>query len=541
MASLNQTNISRQSVHLWIYFFCLCLLVIAMPTSRTLISSSQIFLGVNWLAEGNYLNKLKKFYNNKPAVAIALIYMLYVVGLLWTENLSYGIGYELKNKLPILTLTFVVASSPALDKKKIRALLFLFIATVLFVSFIGLFTYLTNELTDFRHISPFASQLYFSMMLIISAFLLPWLIKQTTKNKYWLAISFVLSAWMIFFIFLSRSLSGLVSLAGVLLFLLIWIVVEHKSLFLKITAISIFFLSVAFTTWLLTYMHNLTTYKTDVDFSSLDMMTQDGKPYLHDTTHYLRENGHLVYLYISEEELKGQWKEVSEIDYYGEDRQKHEIRHTLFRYMASMGYRKDRKHLKLLSEEDISAIEKGTTNYLYNHWPGIFVRVHQTMMGIQIYRDTKDPNWSTLTMRADLWRASFQALKRKPLIGWGTGDIYKAVDYGLEKNNSKLEFQQAKPHNQYLLLLISLGVVGFILFFVFYVYAVIKTKAYKILPFNLFLVVFAVDMMGNNPIDAQYGITLFVFFTLLFGIIYRNTSYDIGKHNRIHENDMKHS
>ncbi len=495
-----------------------------MPTSRTLISSSQILLGINWLAEGNYLNKLKKFYNNKPAVAIALIYMLYVVGLLWTENLSYGIGYELKNKLPILTLTFIVASSPALDKKKLRVLLFLFIATVLFVSFIGLFIYLTNDLVNTRRITPFASHLYFSMMLIISASLLPWLINQTTKNKYWLAASFVLSAWMIFFIFLPRSLSGLVSLAGVLLFLLIWVVVKHKSLFLKIASILIFFLSVAFTTWLLIYMHNLTTYKADVDFSSLDMMTQDGNPYLHDTTNYLRENGHLVYLYISEEELKDQWKEVSEIDYYGEDRQNHEIRHTLFRYMTSMGYRKDHKHFKLLSEEDISAIERGTTNYLYNQWPGIFVRVHQTMMGVQIYLDTKNPNWSTLTMRADLWWASFQALKKKPLIGWGTGDIYEAVDYGREKNNSKLRLQNAKPHNQYLLLLLTLGIIGFTLFFVFYIYAVIKTKAYKILPFNLFLVVFAVDMFGNNPIDAQYGLTMFVFFTLLFGIMYRDAS-----------------
>ncbi len=506
-----------------------------MPTSRTLISSGQILLGINWLAEGNYKFKFKKFYNNKPALAIVLIYLLYVAGLLWTENLSHGIGYDLKNKLPILTLTFIIATSQSLDIKKLRVLLFLFIATVLTVSFIGLYFYLTDEQAGFRDLTPYASHLYFSMMLIVSAFMLPWLTRQITDNKVWLIISFVISAWMVFFIFLSRSLSGLTSLAGVLTFLLIWIVLHYKSIIFRVTSVIIFVGSIIFTAWLIIYIYSLTTHKVETDFSSLELYTDHGNAYMHDTTNTLRENGNLVYIYLAEEELKPAWNEASPIDYYGKDLKNHEIRHTLFRYMASKGYRKDRKHFDLMTDSDIDAIERGLTNYQYKDWPGIFTRIHQTMMGVQIYLDTNDPSWSTLAQRIDLWKASFQAFKKKPILGWGTGDIYTAVQYGLEKNNSKQSDQKMKPHNQYILFALSLGSAGLLLIFMFYIYTLIQTKANKFLPFNVFLVAFLVNMLGNNPIDAQYGLTMFIFFTSFFCFMYpvNNNSQPPGSfHNK---------
>ncbi len=524
MEQILEKNISRSSVHSWIYFLCLCLLVLSIPTSGPFIFISQALLIINWLAEGQLKFKFKKFFSNKPALIFASIFFIHLVSLLWTDNLLKGLSSELLTKLPILTLTLVIVTSPPLDIKKIRIILFLFIATVLTVSFIGFHIYITRDITDFRHLAPYASHLYLSLMLIISAFLLPWLTKQVTQNYGWLITSFALSAWMIFFLMLTRTLSGLVSLTGVLIFFILWIIVNHKNVVFKISTAFIFITVIVLSLWGLNYMHNLVTHKVETDLTSLNQYTNEGNPYYHDTTRTLRENGHFAYIYISEKELKNEWNKKSEIDYYGQDKLDQDVRYTLFRYMASKGLRKDKEHFKELTKSDIRAIEEGKTNHLYKNWPGILIRVHQAMMGIQKYRETNDPTWGSFTQRIDLWGASYQAFKKKPLIGWGIGDIYEAVQYGLAKNNSELQGKQMKPHNQYLIILLTLGSLGLILFLVFYIYTVIKTKAYTLFPFNIIIVTFAVDMTGNNPIDAQFGLTMFVFFTLYFGFIYPNKS-----------------
>lgn len=492
-----------------------------MPTSRFLISASQLLMGINWLVEGNFKYKFKIFFNNKPALFFTLIFGVHIIGLLWSQDLEYAITYDLKHKLPTLTLTLIVVTSPALDIKKIRVLLFLFISSILLVSFIGFFTYATKDIPSFRYILPFGSHLYFGLMAIVAAAILPWLIKQITNKKYWFYASFLISAWIIYFLFITRSLSGIVSFAAVVVFILGWLVINHKSLVLKASVVFLFLVSVVLIGGVLLEVYRHAKYYVEYDFEQLDKYTKEGNPYTHNKNNVMRENGHLVYIYVCDEELAEAWSSVSDIDYEGKAKNKHKLRNILLRYMASKGLRKDKEHFKMLTEEDIQNIEKGIPNYLYADWPGVVERIHQTISGVKIYMKTNNPQMSTLAQRIELWRASFEAIKKKPIIGWGTGDIYQAVQYGLEKNNAfYYQGRDVKPHNQYLLFLITFGLLGFIVLVYLYSYTVFKTNAHKILPFSIFLVAFAVNMLGNNPIDSQFGQTIFVFFTLFFCFIY---------------------
>ncbi len=527
MRSIIRKNIFSQSDHLWIYFFCLCLLVISIPTSRTGINIAQILLGINWLAEGQYKAKFHKFFSNKPAIIFTLIYGLHLVSLLWTSDLNYGIGSDLKRKLPILTLTFVVATSPALDIKNIRIILYLFIATVITVALIGMTRYLALSLIDFRDMIPFISHIDYSMMLILAAFMLPWLVKQTTSKQSLVISSSAISVLMILFLFVLRPLSGIAALAGVMIFIISRYVVNHKSITVKVATITGFIATIVITILFLNHIYQLTTYKEDTDFSSLDQYTSEGNPYSHDTTRTLRENGHLVYIYLSEEELKNTWNKRSDVDYYGRDKLNHHINHTLYRYMASKGYRKDKKHMELLTDEDIRAVEKGIPNYLYASWPGIMIRIHQAMTGLQKYRDSGYPMHSTLTQRIELWKAAYNAFIKKPYLGWGPGDIFRAMKYGLEKINSfhmlpnkENNDRVLKPHNQYLLIMVTFGSIGFIMYLFFYTYTVVKTRAYKILPFNIFIIGWIIFLFGNNQLEVQFGQIMFLFFTLFFCFIY---------------------
>jgi hypothetical protein len=507
----------RQLVHFWIYFVGLCLFVTSLPISPFMLTISQIIIGVNWIIEGNYSIKFNKFLNNKPAIAFTLIYILFVVGLIWTEDIRNAFRNDILHKLPTLTLTFFIVTSYNIDIKKIRFLLLLFIFSILVVSFIGFYKFLFVDLINYRDILPFGSHLYYNLMLIMAVFMLPWVISKITENKYILMLSFVLSIWMLFFLFLIRSLSGVASLAGVLLFLLIWAIYRIESLFIKVCVICVFIITIAFSGYIINNIYNHATNIVYYDFDNLEQYTTEGNKYNHDTINTMRENGYLVYLYISDQELQEEWNDVSSFDYNGLTINNQSLKHTLYRYMTSKGYRKDREHLGLLDKSDIEAIEKGTYNYLYFNKPGIYERIHQTIAGTFIYQETHNPKWSTFAQRMDLWQASITAFKKYPILGWGTGDIFKAVQYGLEKNESYFFLGiDVKPHNQFLLILNSIGIIGLLLFFTFYIYTVYKTKGYRRLHFNIFMVAYGVNMLGNNPIDAQLGQSLFVFFTVLF-------------------------
>jgi hypothetical protein len=521
-----QVSFSRKSVHFWVYYLSLCMMVVSLPSTRFMITLSLIFLVANWLAEGNLKEKFKTFSVNKPAIAFTLIYVINIVGLMWSENLQYAFSNDLMHKLPTLLLPIVVVTSPKLDLKKIQLLLILFISSVLIVTFAGIAIRAFQNPSDFREASPFVPNIYFSMMLLLAAFQLPTLVREKSENNILFLFALLVSAWLVFFLFYLRSLSGIASLVGVSFYSLIILVYKHKSLLLKVSLTSIFILFLGFTSWLLIHMYKQAHYEVKTDLSSLCYQTEQGNQYTHDTTHYLRENGNLVYIYIADCELEKAWNEKSKLDFYNNDLSNHSVRHTLYRYMSSKGLKKDENGFKMLTHNDIAAVENGTTNYLYTNWPGLYIRVHQMMMGVYIYSKTsyKNPTWSTLTERLDLWRASWESFKKRPLFGWGTGSIINAVDYGLEINESELLGRGMKPHNQYIYILLSLGVFGLLAHIFLYSYIIIKTQAYKIYIFNVFLIIFAINFLANNSFEGQVGQNLIVLFSLFYFFIYP-TSY----------------
>src|ERR1700741_3449028 len=92
-----------------IFFFGLILLAIGMPVSHFLMSVSQFVLGFAWLISVNYNKKLTTFANNKAALALCGLYILHVVGLIYTSDFSYALK-DLRIKLPLLTLPFLISS-----------------------------------------------------------------------------------------------------------------------------------------------------------------------------------------------------------------------------------------------------------------------------------------------------------------------------------------------------------------------------------------------------------------------------------------------
>jgi len=498
----------------------------AMPTSYFVTSLSQILMGANWLLEGNYREKLSRFLKSRAALMICSIYLVMVLGLIWSEDLAQGAGKELIDRLPMLTLTFLVVSSRPLPKLQIKLLAYIFFASVLVTSLIGIVFWITGTIDSFRKISPFVSHIYFSMMVVMTIFSLPWLTAKVFCSRKYLYAALLISAWLVVFLFILRSLTGLLCFAGVFLFLLGWMVYKAKQRWIKTAALGLFVLSLFLGAATFGWMYNHVSKRIIPEEGSLTEKTSLGNTYTHYYHHPERENGHYVYYFVEENEVREHWNRISDLDFDGEDLLGNELKITLFRFLSSRGLRKDAEGIGQLEMEEILAIEKGIPNYLYTQWPGFIVRLHQTAWELYWYRTKGNPSGHTFTQRLELWKGSWEAFKKKPWIGWGTGDIFIAVDYGLHKIESMMENYHMKPHNQYLIFLLTLGLTGTLLIFTLYGMVIWHTGAWKLLPFNFFLVIIAISMIANHPIDAQTGQSFFIFFTLYYGFLYPRLSSD---------------
>jgi hypothetical protein len=518
--------INRRSIHQAIYFISLSLIAIFLPSSRFLLTASEILLIANWLAEASFKARFRVLMSDRPAIAFILIYLVNVIGLIWSQDPGYGIKSDLLHKLPALFMPLIIATTPVPDRKRIRIILLLFIASVVVISLIGFFGRVLRADPLFREASPFIPGVYLGMMLIIAAFQLPLLVRQITEKKWHLWVSIALSAWLIFFLFYLRALSSVASLAAIAVFIMIILARRLSNPLLKIS-IPVMFVVVSLLALLpLAGIYKQIHADPGIDLSKLPAFTAMGNPYVHDTVSIITENGNPVYIFLADEELRDAWNERSSMDFDSLDMMGQELKVTLYRYLSSKNLRKDGEGLAGLTDRDISAVEKGTANYLNVNRPGIYVRAYEELMGLLVYSRSshRETSWGSLTKRIALWKASAEAFKKHPLLGWGTGGILKAMDFGIEETGSDLKGLNMKPHNQYLYILLTLGLAGLLVAGFLYGYFVIKTGAHRSFMFMLFLIMFLVNFLGNNSFESQPGQDLFVFLTLVYAWFYPSLS-----------------
>ena len=517
----------KQGESTWdfIMFLILCILVIGLPTSIALVSIANGLLAVNWLAGRDFNEKLQRFSANKPAVYLVSLFFVYVAGLLWTNDLAYGVGQVLKDKLPFLSLIFVVSSSRMIPVQRIYSLFILFSLSVLFATLIGFTIYVSGNFTDTRELSPFVLHVHLSMMIVLTIFLFPWVIKQLNVSRTGFYASILVSVWLFIFLFILSSLTGLLSLLGVGLFVLLRFVLR-KPVFSRVALAGFVLLTGALVTfYVISQVSKPLSLPIDPDPASLHELTSEGNSYLHNFQDDMRENGHLVYIFISDDELRKAWNTRSNIDFDSLDEAGNEIRYTTYRYLSSRGLRKDKEGLSSLDEDEIRAIERGVVNYLHLDWPLLMVRLHQTLWEFQEYHRTSNPYGHSFTKRIEIWKATWVAFIQYPILGWGTGDVLHAIDFGLEKMNSTIEEHRLRhPHNQFLHVLVKMGIVGFVIIFGIIFMFIKSSGAVRFFPFNIFLIIIFISMLGNSPLDSQISLNFFLFFFLAFGISLKETA-----------------
>jgi len=458
------------------------LLLIGIPFCRPFMTIGGIILVVNWFIEGKFLEKINAIKNNRFLFISLLIFLVYVVWMIFTENRSEG-WKSVWMKTPLLFLPIIFATTKPLTRFEFHNLLKVYLLGLLISTVYGFSMYQIHELADKREMAIFISYIRFEMNLCFSVFVILYLIINDESQKWQKYILVGLLLWLLFLIFYIGALTAIIILMLVFLLFVIKKLFENKNKVYRIF-LPLLFVGISTVGIIYTYVLVKQYYAVDVSQDKTDSLTIDGNPYTHENG--IIENGHYVNAYVCKKELEKAWNERSKINFNDYDVNKqHKIEPTLIRYLNSKGLRKDRIGVAHLSDEDIHYVENGIANVVYLNRLGFKSRLYGLLWELSDYKTTGSVFGYTMPQRFDLWRNSLSLIKNNILTGVGTGDVKKEFVNQLQQSKSSLKDTGKLSHNQFLLFLIQFGLIGFLIILFSLIYPIIASGKYK---YDLFFV-----------------------------------------------------
>lgn len=510
-------------IHKWIYFFGLSVVAIGMPVSEFLMSIGQLILAGNWLLEGRLAEKVKIFWKNKPAVIVCSVILMHLLGLFYTSDFEYAFK-DIRIKAPMLVLPLIISTSGPLSKQLLNWLMAFFVATVVVGTMISMGVYYgiihtKNAVVDTRDISIFISHIRFSLLICFSVFITGWYLYYSRSILLKVIYATVIT-WLIIFLCILDSLTGVVAFIVVAFALLLQYIFSMEKKSLRIGALGGLIVVILVLILYLRPIINLNSTLPPLDTSKLEMSTMLGNPYTHDTVNLQMEGGRRVWIYVSWYELGQAWNERSTMDFNSLNRKGNKVHHTLARYLTSKGLRKDAQAVRSLSDKEIKLIEDGITNVDYVGRSGVAVRIMETIWEFQDYHTGGDINGHSASQRFEFWKAGWGILKKHPLIGVGTGDIKNAYAEEYNEMNSPLDKEhRLRSHNQYLSIAVAFGILGLLWFLAALIYPFLKNKMWGDHFYFVFFLIAVLSFFNEDTLETQPGVTFFAFFNalLLFG------------------------
>ncbi|HJZ41590.1 MAG TPA: O-antigen ligase family protein [Bacteroidales bacterium] len=515
-------SMSRETLHRNVYLFALAMLVCCLPLSKYMMSISQFLLAINWMAEGRFRQKTVLIRNNPSIAFFASVFLIYAMGMLYTGNMAAGLT-KIKNVLPLLLLPVVLGTSYPLSGKELKGMLLLFAASVVIAALVCVVNYLLHPETiagDFRSVSVFMPHHRFSLLILMAAFILLYMVfyPRFSATGYEKSAYLSLSLMLISFLFFLRSFTGIILLIILGAGFMLRTAYTGKRSFVKPAAG--WTVIVLFTMPALFIVIPVLKYFQPVPYeiSSLEKTTAGGNHYTHNPETGILENGNYVDLYVCEPELKKEWDRISRIPYDGTDKKGQLIRYTLIRYLTSKNLRKDSAGLSHLEEPDVTAIEHGLANFRFKEKPGISQRLYEIIWEIHVFDKTGFVRNHSVGQRIIFFKTAVQVVLKNLPWGTGTGDVY---DVMLREADDKLlslsTNWEGKPHNQYLFFLIAFGLPGFLWIMFSWIYPAIVRTCYTNMLFNIFAAIILISMFANDTLESYVGIVFFSFFYSLFG------------------------
>jgi hypothetical protein len=502
-----------------LYLFGLILLACAMPLSMFMMSVAQFILAGAFLLEGNAIEKFKRFFRNTPSLIIVGILLLHVIGMLWTSNTAEG-WKDIRVKLPLLSLTLMIAGSEPLRKKQFQWVIGFFIAAVFagtMVSMAVLTGIIHREVNDIRDIFIFhISHIRFALFTCISIFSLLYFLMYEKQNTFLKLLMIGCTVWLFLFLFIMESVTGIAISIVVMVFILIERGLKAKKRSSKIILILLAF-SMPTSIYLIVKKISHTYYAAKNIPIDVNAKTSEGNSYVFNLEESQRENGYLIWVYVNEDEMRKAWNERSEYKYDSLDQRKQWIKYTLIRFLSSKGFRKDGETVRNLTQEEVRSVEKGIANVNYQNVSSIRARVLQIVWEYDQFLQGGDASGHSVIQRLEFWKAARGIIKENLIVGVGTGDMPQAYRKQYRVMNTQLdERHRLRAHNQYLAITAAFGMVGLVYFIFALIAPMVLTRKYRDYFYVTFFLIALLSMITEDTLETQAGATFFAFFNALF-------------------------
>lgn len=517
---MNKTTLLRYG-----YLLGIAALLTGLPLSKFLISVAEFFLALTWILDvilnKSLVVKLKSLFKNKAALALLSLYLMHVVGLLWTKNFDYGF-HDLRIKAPLFIFPVILATIPPLTFKELKGLFSIYLVANLLGVFFAFYHFFFKEISDIREIVWFNSHIRFTLNIAVAVIISVWMMKGLSWKKKipFITLILIYSAFLI----KSQAMTGLLILLFIALFYALRFVFISKNIKLKAVVAVCFLIAVsAIFIYIYAIYKDTAVPKESKELADLEKMTKKGNPYRHNPASERLENGYWVWIYISQPEMKEAWEARSKLPYDGMDMKGGSLNATLIRYLTGKGLRKDAEGVVALSEQDIHNIENGIPNHYYAEGTGVKNRIRITIWEFHVWKSQNQVTYSSVVQRFEFWRAACYTIKNNFFFGVGTGDAVDAQRTAYEAVDSPLPqrfWEDTHPHSQYLSIFAAFGIFGVLCFLFTLIYPGVKKKRFSTFLYVGFFIVITLSMITEDTLETQAGATFFAFFNSFFLFLY---------------------
>ena len=416
-----------------------------------------------WILQGNYKESVRRFLQNKISICFLVPFVILFLRVSVQSPSAKSIQYIIKF-LPLLICPFVLGSSCRLDSLKKRWILFSFVAFVVLNTAICyiIFMIRSSSLLNIRAISLFMPFIDYSLYVILGIAICVHYVFFEKIARFKKCLLLLSAIWLLFFTFYLKSLTGYLALFAAIFFSVIYI---YKGLMSRFQRKVFFFLCAFVAIVIAALVYSEARYFIHIDkcdINKLDCNTSKGNFYTHNLSRDV-ENGHLVNVYVCQQEIEAMWQERTSLSVWAHDRWGNIYYYTLLRYMTSKNLRKDAEGLSELTDADIEAVKNGFTNYRFTNNKNPFKRIYEAFWELNTYYSGGNPNGHSIIQRFEFYKSAFSVIKEHVWFGCGT-----AVDVKLQQVYSENKILDANrwhlPHNQFILICCMCGSVGLLLY-----------------------------------------------------------------------------
>lgn len=497
-----------------IFLLGLGLFSASLPLSNFGMSLGQIIMLFAWLSDGACVSKLKSFFLTPIYSVWSFFYLLLFLSILHGGNISDGLN-DLRIKLPFLLVPlFFSAFDSRLKRLSVKRILWIFSCSV-FISFLVSLAFYFHlfglELEQTRRYSPFVSHIRLSLMGVLS--IIFFYSELEASQRLSIRIFCVSCCTLLIFTMIKLAWFSGLFILGIILIAFSFMQIFVKK---KYAVERLLWTLTALTPFLLTFW----ALKRNAEFfrevsgppKSILSKTLNGRTFEQHPEYDFTENGYRFGDNICWEELKSAYLSRTGRSTELETNSGWKEEMVLMRYLTSKNLTKDSAGVYSLTQEDLKNIRSGIPNFLLVGRNDFEIKLYEISIEIQSLKKGYNHSGHSVSMRLFSWKRALRIISESPLSGYGISGVRDAFRQSYESDVWPIpKEQRILAHQQYLTIIIALGIPLALLAFAFLSY--VPAFFMRALPasYLFFWLLPMLSMFFEDTLETQAGVSFSIF------------------------------